>query len=123
MIELGQLEAHHDEFAKRATRVLAVSVDGLEDSKKTQQGFPHLTVVADHEHKLVDAVAVLHAGAGEHGEDVAVPTTILVDKYGVVRALFRPTNVASRLSASEVLAAVDKLPSREKKESDNNHEE
>ena len=64
--------------------------------------------MADHDHKLVDAVAVLHAGAGEHGEDVAVPTTILVDKYGVVRALFRPTNVASRLSASEVLATVDK---------------
>jgi peroxiredoxin len=108
MIELGQLEAHHDEFAKRHTRVVAVSVDDLDDSKKTQQDFPHLTVVADHSHKLVDAVAVLHAGAGEHGEDVAVPTTILIDKHGVVRALFRPTNVASRLSASEVLAAVDK---------------
>ena len=108
MIELGQLEAHHDEFGKRHTRIVAVSVDGLEDSKKMQEDFPHLTVVADHEHKLVDAVAVLHPGAGEHGEDVAVPTTILVDKYGVVRALFRPTNVASRLSASEVLATVDK---------------
>jgi hypothetical protein len=55
---------------------------------------------------LVDAVAVLHAGAGEHGEDVAVPTSILVDKHGVVRALFRPTSVA-RLSAREVLAIVD----------------
>jgi peroxiredoxin len=108
MVELGQLEAHHDEFAKRHTRVVAVSVDGLDDSKKTQQDFPHLTVVADHDHKLVDAAAVLHPGAGEHGEDVAVPTSILVDKYGVVRALFRPTNVGSRLSASEVLAAVDK---------------
>src|SRR5262249_14705615 len=107
MVGLGQLEAHHDEFAKRHTRIVAVSVDGLDDSKKTQQDFPHVRVVADHDHKLVDAVAVLHAGAGEHGEDVAVPTTILIDKYGVVRALFRPTNVASRLSASEVLAAVD----------------
>ncbi len=47
-------------------------------------------------------------GAGEHGEDVAAPTTIIVDKHGVVRAFFRPTNVASRLSASDVLAAVDK---------------
>src|SRR5262249_16326245 len=108
MIELGQLEAHHDEFAKRHTRVVAVSVDGLDDSKKTQQDFPHLTVVADHDHKLVDAVAVLHPGAGEHGEDVAVPTTILVDRHGVVRALFRPTNVSRRLTASEVLAMVDK---------------
>src|SRR5215470_3074428 len=107
MVELGQLESHHEEFAKRQTRILAVSVDGLEDSKKTQQSFPHLTVVADYDHKLVNAVAVLHAGAGEHGEDVAAPTTIFVDKYGVVRALFRPTSVGSRLSASEVLAMVD----------------
>jgi peroxiredoxin len=108
MIELGQLEAHHDEFAKRHTRVVAVSVDGLDDSKKTQQDFPQLTVVADHDHKLIDAAGVLHPGAGEHGEDVAAPTTILVDKRGVVRALFRPSNVASRLSASDVLAMVDK---------------
>ena len=108
MIELGQLEAHHDEFAKRHTRVVAVSVDGLEDSKRTKQAVPHLVIVADTDHKLVDAVDVLHAGAGEHGEDVAAPTTVLVDKHGVVRGLFRPTNVGSRLSAGEVLAMVDK---------------
>lgn len=106
MIELGQLEAHHDEFAKRHTRVVVVSVDDQDDSMKTKLDFPRLTVVADHDHKLVDAVAVLHPGAGEHGEDVAVPTTILVDKYGVVRAIFRPTSVGSRLSAREVLAMV-----------------
>jgi peroxiredoxin len=108
MIELGQLEVHHEEFAKRHTRVVAVSVDGLDDSKDTKQNFPHLVIVADTDHKLVDAVEVVQPGAGEHGEDVATPTTILVDKHGVVRALFRPTNVASRLSASEVLAMVDR---------------
>jgi thioredoxin-dependent peroxiredoxin len=108
MIELGQLEAHHDQFAKRHTRVVAVSVDGLDDSKKTKQNFPHLVIVADADHKLVDAVQVLHPGAGEHGQDVAAPTTILVDKQGVVRALFRPTNVGSRLSVREVLAMVDR---------------
>jgi peroxiredoxin len=108
MIELGQLEAHHDEFAKRHTRIVAVSVDDLEDSQKTKQKFPNLGVVADADHKLVDAVQVLHPGAGERGEDVAAPTTILVDKHGVVRSLFRPSSVASRLSASELLAMVDK---------------
>src|SRR5260370_41248851 len=108
MIELGQLEGHHDEFAKRHARVVAVSVDGLDDSKKTQQAFPQLTVVPDHDHKLVDTAAVLHPGAGERGEDVAAPTTILIDKHGVGRARFRPSNVASRLSAREVLAAVGK---------------
>jgi peroxiredoxin len=108
MIELGQLEAHHEEFAKRHTRVVAVSVDDLEDSNKTRQKFPNLVVVADADHKLVDAVQVLHPGAGERGEDVAAPTTFFVDKHGVVRYRYRPTNVGSRLSASEVLAMVDK---------------
>lgn len=75
---------------------------------RTKQEFPHLIVVADSTHKLVDAVGVVHAGAGEQGGDVAAPTTILVDKQGVVRSLFRPANVASRLSASDVLAMVDK---------------
>src|SRR5262245_62049922 len=106
MIELGQLEAHHGEFAKRHTRVVAVSVDDLEDSKKTKENVPHLVVVADTDHKLVNAVQVQYGS--ESGKDVAAPTTILVDKHGVVRALHRPTNVASRLSPSEVLAMVDK---------------
>src|SRR5262249_60499632 len=117
MVELGQLEAHHDKFAKRHPRGVAVSLDGLEDSKKMQEDFPHLTVVADHEHQLVDAVAVLHSGAGEHGEDVAVPTTILVDKYGVGRAVFPPTDGASRPSASRGLAGGGKKkasPGRER---------
>jgi len=108
MIELGQLERHHDEFDKRHARIVAVSVDGLEDSQKTQTKFPHLTVVSDHDHKLVDAVAVVHPGAGEGGGDVAAPTTILVDKSGVVRALFRPGNVGRRLSPVEVTAMLDK---------------
>jgi len=107
MIELGQLEKYHVEFAKRNCRVVAVSVDDFEDSQKTQQALPNLTVVADKDHKLVDAVAVMHKGAGDHGQDVAAPTTIFIDKHGVVRALYRPTNVGSRLSPSEVLAMVD----------------
>ena len=108
MIELGELETHHEDFAKRQVRIVAVSADDREESRKTQQRFPHLTVVADPDHKLIDAVAVLHRGAGEHGEDVAAPTTILTDQHGVVRALYRPANVASRLSAGDVLAMVDK---------------
>jgi peroxiredoxin len=107
MIELGELEAHHEEFAKRHTRVVAVSVDDLDDSQKTQHDFPSLTVVADHDHKLVDAVAVAYKDAMS-GKDVAAPTTIVVDEQGEVRALFRSPNVATRLSAKEVLAMVDK---------------
>ncbi|HEV3203029.1 MAG TPA: redoxin domain-containing protein [Gemmataceae bacterium] len=107
MIELGELEAHHEEFAKRNARVVAVSIEGLEEAKQTQKDFPHLVVVADSDRKLISAAEVLHTGAGQHGEDVAAPTTILIDTRGMVRSLFRPRQVISRLSASDVLTAVD----------------
>ena len=47
MIELVQLERRHDDFPKRNTRVLVVSVEGLDDARKTQADFPHLIVLAD----------------------------------------------------------------------------
>jgi peroxiredoxin len=107
MIELGQLEKQHEEFARRHTRIVAVSVDNLEDSQKTKQNVPHLNVVADTDHKLTDAAAVMYKDVMV-GEEVAAPTTILVDKHGVVRSLYRSKNVGSRLSPDELLAMVDK---------------
>jgi len=44
MIELGQLERRHEDFARRNTRVLVVSVEGIDDSTKTQADFPHLDI-------------------------------------------------------------------------------
>jgi peroxiredoxin len=107
MIELGELEAHHEEFARRYTRVVAASIEGPEVAKKTQNDFPHLVVVADSERKLISAAEVLHPGAAPDGTDTAAPTTFLIDKQGMVRRVFRPGQVISRLSANEVLAAVD----------------
>jgi peroxiredoxin len=107
MVELGKLEGHHEAFAGRNTRVVVVSTDSQEESQKTKKDFPHLVVVADPDRKLISAAEVLHPKAGQHGEDVAAPTTILIDKQGTVRALFRPRQVISRLSANDVLAAVD----------------
>ena len=108
MVELGQLEAHHEDFAERRTRVVVVSLEGQEEAKKTQKQFPHLIVVADSERKLISAVEVLHPGVGPEGADAAVPTTLFIDWYGTVQSLYRPGQVISRLSADEVLAAVDR---------------
>jgi alkyl hydroperoxide reductase subunit AhpC len=107
MIELGQLESHHDEFDKRDTRVVVVSIESQEDAQKTHKDFPSLVVVADSKRNLISAAEVLHAGVGPRGADTAAPTTFLIDKQGKVRALFRPRMVTTRLSAKEVLAAVD----------------
>jgi hypothetical protein len=87
--------------------VVVVSLEDLADAGETQKDFPHLVVVADSQRQLISAVEVLHRGAGQHGEDTAAPTTIFVDSEGLVRSLFRPRQIVRRLSANEVLAAVD----------------
>jgi peroxiredoxin len=107
MIELGELEKNHAEFEKRNVRIVAASVDDQEMARQTQQEFPHLVVVSDSEGKLMKAAEVVHSGAGPKGEDIAAPTTFFIDKQGTVRSLFRSRLVVTRLSAKEVLKAVD----------------
>jgi peroxiredoxin len=108
MFELGELEAHHADFEQRNVQVVAASVDGQEDSQKTQERFPHLVLVSDSQQKLVSAAQVLHARAGPGGEDVAAPTTFLIDRHGNVQWLFRPSRVIERLAPGDLLSAVDK---------------
>src|SRR5438309_2114563 len=107
MIELGQLEREHAEFARRNVRIVAASVDSLEDTQKTAAKFPHLLILSDPDRQLVTAAGLLHAGAGPGGSDIAAPTTVLVDRGGHVRWLFRPDRVLARLSPAELLARVD----------------
>jgi alkyl hydroperoxide reductase subunit AhpC len=108
MIELGELEARHEDFARRNAQVVAVSEESQEDAAKTREQFPHLLVVADLEGRLITAANVLHPHAGPNGRDIAVPTTILVDRTGTVRWLFRSSSYLARLSPDELLAALDR---------------
>lgn len=107
MVELGQLEAAHEEFQQRQARVITVSLDDQETSQKTQQDFEHLLVLSDKDRGLTGAAQVIHAGSSPEGGDSAAPTTIIVDGTGTVRWLFRPDSVFRRLSPAELLAAVD----------------
>jgi len=107
MIELGQLERRHGDFARRNTRVIAVSVEGTDDASKTQADFPNLLVIADQGHRLSDAAVLIHPHAGRDGSDVDAPTTILVNRDGTVRWLYRSGEIVARLSPDEVLQAID----------------
>ena len=107
MIELGQLERRHEDFARRNARVIVISVEGPETARKTQADFPDLLVLSDEGHGLSDAAALLHAHAGPDGGDVDAPTTILVDKQGTVRWLYRTPEVIARPSPDDVLRAID----------------
>jgi peroxiredoxin len=108
MSELGQLEAQWQDFEKRKVRVVVVSVEDREAAKATQADFPHLVVVSDAGRNVAESLAVIHPGSAPDGGDTAAPTTILVDGIGTVRWTFRPDRILTRLSPSQVLAAVDK---------------
>src|SRR5262245_11522509 len=98
MIELGQLEANTQEFAKKKVQVVVVSVEDREAARATQADFPHLVVVSDAERKLSSAVEVIHQHSAPGGGDSAAPTTLLIDGGGTVRWTFRPDRVFTRLS-------------------------
>jgi peroxiredoxin len=107
MTELVQLERRHEEFPKRQARVVVVSVEGLDDARKTQVDFPHLTVISDEALGLSRAAGLIHPHAAPDGSDIDVPTTILVDRNGTVRWLYRSPSVIERLSPDDVLEAID----------------
>src|SRR5262245_35820087 len=108
MVELVQLERRYDDFAKRNARVLVVSIEGLEDARKTQADFPYLTVLSDEARRLSEAAGLIHPHAAPDGGDADTPTTILVDRQGVVRWVYRSPSVIARLSPDEVLEAIDR---------------
>src|SRR4051794_30085786 len=107
MTELIQLERRHEDFPKRNARVIVVSVEGPDDARKTQADFPHLTVLSDEVRDLSEAAGLIHPHAAPDGDDTDVPTTILVDRRGTVRWLYRSPSVIARLSPDDVLRAID----------------
>ncbi len=108
MVELGELEKHHDDFARRNVRLVVVSNDSQATAAKTQADFPHLVVIADTEQSLAKAVQVIHPGAARDGSDTNAPTTFLLDGEGRVRWLFRPDRFLERQAPADLLAAIDK---------------
>src|SRR4051794_23019963 len=107
MAELGQLEKHADEYAARNVRIVAASLDDVADSAATQQKFPHLTIVSDADEALSKAVNVVGPHRSPTGGETVSPTTVLMDKAGQVRSVYRPDRFTTRLSAAELLAAID----------------
>jgi peroxiredoxin len=106
MVELGELEGHHERFDEKRVRVVVISNDDQQTAQKTQADFPHLVVVSDYEQNVARALQVIHAGA-HNGEDTNAPTTFLVDGSGQVRWFFRPSHIIVRLSPDALLKAID----------------
>lgn len=109
MIQLGQLEARHEDFAKRNARIVAVSLDSVEESAKTQDKFKNLVIISDADKSLAHAAGLI-APPQQHspeGGETLEPTTVLIDRSGVVRKVVRKENFLERPSPDELLTALD----------------
>ena len=108
MVELGQLERRQADFAARNVRIVATSLDQLKEAKETQELLPHLVVLSDASQSLAGAAGVL----GPHrspidGGITSAPTTVLIDRHGKVKWVFRPVRYLERLSPDDLLSKVN----------------
>jgi peroxiredoxin len=109
MAQLGQLEARHEDFARRNARVVAVSLDNVEETAKTQDKFKNLVIISDADKNLANAAELIappQQKSPDGGETMA-PTMALIDRGGVVRWVSRKPNFLERPPPDEVLAALD----------------
>jgi len=110
--ELGRVAALEDEWAKRDVKVLAVSVDPLEDHESwkgdiedvsgTTVGYP---IIADDSRQVSEAYDMIHPGEGDTS---TVRSVFLIDPNNKVRlTITYPKSVGRNFT--EILRALDAL--------------
>ena len=99
------------EAEKTGVEIIAVSPDPNARSHEMAQRL-HLRYrfVADPDLAVTRRYGLVHARAGRHGEDVPIPTTVVLDRAGVVRWLWISNNLQARPDPDDVLRAVRDLP-------------
>jgi peroxiredoxin len=66
--------------------------------------------VADPDLAVTRRYGLVHARGGQRGEDVPIPTTVVLDRDGVVRWVWISDNFQVRPDPDDVLRAVRALP-------------
>lgn len=110
--ELGRVAALKDEWAKRGAKVLAVSVDGVEDHNAWKTDIEEVggaavtyPIVADKDRKVAELYDMIHPGEGDTS---SVRSVFLIDGKGKVRLTLTYPKSAGR-NFDEVLRALDAL--------------
>jgi peroxiredoxin len=108
---LRSFERHLSEFVARGTRVVAISVDSPEESRKLCQTqgytFPFLS---DPRADTIRAYGVVHERGVEERHDIARPAEFLVDQMGTIRWVNLAENLLARLRPETVLHVIDGMP-------------
>ena len=109
-MELGQLQKYYDTIRTRGVQIYAVSIDSPEENRALRErvgaGF---TFLSDPDATVLDRLHIRHHTPNPSGKDIAMPTQILVDKAGIVRWIYQPSNYRIRARPETVLAVLDDL--------------
>lgn len=110
--ELGRVAQLGEEWARRNTKVIAISVDSVEDHNawkgdieevgSTTVGYP---IIADPEKKVAELYDMIHAGAGDTD---TVRSVFIVDPRNKIRLILTYPKSAGR-NFDEVLRVLDAL--------------
>jgi peroxiredoxin len=101
---LRGIERSLDKLNEVGIRPVAISVDAPEVSRDLAQKagytFPLLT---DKNTEVIRRYDLVHAGAGENGQDIARPAEFLIDRSGTVRWVNLTENYWVRARPEQVL--------------------
>jgi peroxiredoxin len=108
---LGQLKSLLAEAYRDRVEILAVSVDAhdkallLREKLQDQPGF-NFPLLSDPDHRVIDRYGLLNAQARR---PMPHPTTLVVDRQGIVRWRFTEVDYKVRPSNADILKEVAKL--------------
>ena len=110
--ELGETARLKDQFAQRNTKVIAISVDPVEDHKgwsgdieETQGCSVNFPIIADTDHKVSQLYDMLHPGEGDSS---TVRSVFLIDPNKKIRMTMTYPKSAGR-NFDEILRVIDSI--------------
>ena len=104
------LERRLDEFRARGVRVVAISVDSPDATRRLcqKQGYTY-TFLSDPKAEVIRRYGVLHARGGPGGKDIARPAEFLIDATGTIRWANLTEDWRVRARPENVLRVIDDL--------------
>jgi len=109
--ELQGLGAALSEAERAGVAVVAVSPDPNEQSQTLAERLRlDYRFVADPDLAVTRRWGLVHAGGGPYGQDVPRPSTVVLDRDGLVRWVSVTRNYQVRPDPDEVLRALRALP-------------
>ena len=104
LAELAEWSAEHESFASQNVRLLALCTDGVSDTprSKSQDFLRSINFrgeAADATPQLLDCLQHFHNAIYDHHRPLPMPTTILLDGQGNIRAFYKGTVPAAKLMA------------------------